>query len=148
MRFFFLILLLLLAAPAYGQAQAGTTPRQFFDRFVAAQNAHDIAALDSLTADGGDFLWITRGTPVWGKAPAMSRFEDLYKGTWHLSPDTSGIRIMERSHDCVQIFAPVSYRIGEPSGPVSTIPFFLNLIIVKAGGDWKLASILPVPGAR
>ncbi len=37
--------------------------RATFDRFVAAQNAHDVKLVQALLLDSPDFLWITRGTP-------------------------------------------------------------------------------------
>ena len=46
--------------------------RATFERFVAAQNAHDEKALAGLLLDSPDFLWITRGAPVWGHDQAMS----------------------------------------------------------------------------
>ena len=52
--------------------------RATFDRFVAAQNAHDIKAVESLLLGSADFLWITRGTAVWGQDAATKRFAALY----------------------------------------------------------------------
>ena len=60
--------------------------RAAFDRFVAAQNAHDVKAVESLLLDSPNFLWITRGTPVWGAGAAVNRFAALYQGTWRLRP--------------------------------------------------------------
>src|SRR5713226_1685920 len=56
--------------------------RATFDRFVVAQNAHDIKALESLLLKSPDFLWVTRGAPVWGSDAALKRFAALYEGTW------------------------------------------------------------------
>src|ERR1700740_1948288 len=58
--------------------------RATFERFVAAQNAHDVMAVESLLLNSPDFLWITRGTPVWGHDAALKRFTALYEGTWRL----------------------------------------------------------------
>jgi hypothetical protein len=55
--------------------------RAVFDRFVAAQNAHDPAAVEGLLEDAPTFLWITKGTPIWGREVAMARFKTLYQGT-------------------------------------------------------------------
>lgn len=35
-----------------------------FDRFVSAQNAHDIPAVREVLWDSPNFLWITRGSPI------------------------------------------------------------------------------------
>jgi hypothetical protein len=42
------------------------------ERFVAAQNAHDLNAVTGMLLDSPNFLWITRGTPVWGRSDALS----------------------------------------------------------------------------
>src|SRR3954470_4859064 len=53
--------------------------RTTFDRFVVAQNAHDIKAVESLLLDSPNFLWITRGAPIWGQQAALQRFVALYE---------------------------------------------------------------------
>jgi ketosteroid isomerase-like protein len=73
-----------------GSVQAGTKDgvKAQFSRFVAAQNAHDLKAVGDMLLDGPQFLWITRGEPVWGREAALKRFEALYQGTWSLDPKT------------------------------------------------------------
>ena len=58
--------------------------RTTFDCFVAAQNVHHVMAVESLLLGSPDFVWITRGTAVWGPDAALKRFASLYEGTWHL----------------------------------------------------------------
>ena len=67
--------------------------RATFDRFVIAQNTHDVKAVESLLLGSPNFLWITRGTPVWGSEAALKRFTTLYEGTWRLEPDASGLKV-------------------------------------------------------
>ena len=52
-----------------GLAQTASTAevRGLFERFVAAQNVHDPAAVEALLWDSLDFLWITRGAALWGR---------------------------------------------------------------------------------
>src|SRR5215217_9318449 len=63
-----------------GVAQAGTEDevKALFAKFVAAQNAHDLKAVSETLQDSPQFLWITRGTPVWGRDEALKRFAALY----------------------------------------------------------------------
>src|SRR3954453_6352542 len=63
--------------------------RAVFDQFVNAQNSHDLAGVRELLLDSPNFLWVTRGAPVWGREAALKRFDSLYQGTWRLSPETS-----------------------------------------------------------
>ena len=75
-------LALLLGAMARHPALAASEDevRATFERYVAAHNAHDEKALAGLLLDSPDFLWITRGTAVWGHDPAMKRFAGAVPG--------------------------------------------------------------------
>ena len=115
-----------------------------FDRFVVAQNAHDIAAVRELLLDSPSFLWITRGAPVWGRDAALKRFEGLYQGTWKLNPDLSNLRVMLLSDSTAQLFVPIVFNIGAAGQPAPDTPFLMNQTLVKTQSGWRVASILPI----
>ncbi len=100
-----------------GVAQAGTEDevKALFTKFVAAQNAHDLKAVAETLQDSPQFLWITRGTPVWGRDAALKRFEALYQGTWSLDPKTDELRVIEVQPNVVHLFAPITFMIS-PAG--------------------------------
>jgi hypothetical protein len=118
--------------------------RATFTRFIAAQNAHDLKALEPLLLDSPDFLWITRGVPVWGRAEALEKFGILYEGTWHLEPDPETFRVVQLHKDMAQIFVPVVFTIGPPRQKPRQALMYVNQTLVKSGGFWRIASILPV----
>ena len=76
------------------------------DHFVAVQNTHDEKAVTSLLLDSPEFLWITRGTAVWGRGPAMKRFAALYQGTWQLAPDPSELKVMMSGEGSLSAYRP------------------------------------------
>jgi len=115
-----------------------------FDRFVIAQNAHDIPAVRALLLDSPDFLWITRGAPIWGRDAAIKRFETLYQGTWRLSPDTSSLRVTVLSDTTAQLFIPIMFNIGPQGQPAPDTPFLMNQTLVKTAAGWRIANILPI----
>ena len=119
--------------------------RATFDRFVAAQNAHDVSAVRDSLLDSPNFLWVTRGAPIWGRDAALKRFETLYQGTWKLSPDTSNLRVVLLSDTTVQLFVPIMFNIGPPGQPAPDAPFLMNQTLVKTAAGWRIASILPIP---
>ena len=120
--------------------------RAAFDRFVAAQNAHDIKAVEGLLLASSDFLWITRGTPVWGHEAALKRFAALYEGTWRLEPDSSGLKVMMIGDGMAQIYVPIVFTIGAPGQPAQATRFLMNQVLVKSpSGGWKVSSVLPIP---
>lgn len=140
---------LVLAVSALVTGTATATPedevKTTFDRFVVAQNAHDIAAVRELLLDSPGFLWITRGAPIWGRDAALKRFEALYQGTWKLNPDLSNLRVMFLSDSTAQLFVPIVFNIGAAAQPAPDTPFLMNQTLVKTQSGWRVASILPIP---
>jgi hypothetical protein len=128
-------------------AVAGDTEdiRGTFERFVAAQNAHDTEKVASILKEGEDFLWVTRGSPVWGRDAAMMRFGALYQGTWHLEPTMSEFRVIALGPGVAQIFVPVAFQIGPAGQPAQPAKFLMNQTLVKVSSEWRITSILPIP---
>jgi hypothetical protein len=138
---------LCLGAP--GAALPGTDDevRAMFEKFVRVQNAHDIKALESLLADSPQFLWITRGATVWGREAALQRFSKLYEGTWRLDPELAGLRVIPVSEAVAQVHVPVQFTIGAPGQPPEARRLYLNQVLVKTNGAWRVLSIYPIPAA-
>src|SRR5215211_6898725 len=113
-----------------GIAQAGTEDevKALFTKFVAAQNAHDLKAVGETLHDSPEFLWITRGAPIWGREAALERFEALYQGTWSLDPKTDELKVFEVQPGVAQLYVPITFMIA-PSG--QTAQFLMNQILVK-----------------
>jgi hypothetical protein len=113
------------------------------ERFVAAQNAHDVKALDSLLHR--IFSGSHAGPAVWGSDPALKRFTAIYEGTWRLDPETSSLKIMMLGNSAAQIYVPIMFTIGAPGQSAQATQFLMNLVPVKAPDGWKVSSILPIP---
>ena len=140
-------MLTLILTISIGNAFAGVDDdvKATFDRFVAAQNAHDVSAVRDLLWDSPSFLWVTRGAPVWGRDAALKRFERLYQGTWKLSPDTSNLKVVVLTDTTAELFVPIMFNIGPPGEPAPDTPFLMNQTLLKTAAGWRIASILPIP---
>jgi len=138
-----LLLGMMLRPPAYAASEDEV--RAVFERFVAAQNAHDEKALTGLLLDSADFLWITRGTAVWGHEQAMKRFSGLFQATWQLAPDLAALKVTIIGEGVAQIFVPITFTIGNASQPAQTTLFLMNQVLRKTADGWKVSSILPIP---
>jgi ketosteroid isomerase-like protein len=139
-----LLVALLAVAPGLAQSPADEV-RATFEAFVAAQNAHDLKAVEALLSDSPNFLWITRGTPVWGRAEAMKRFQSLYLGTWRLEPDYKDFKVVLREPTVAQLFVPVLFSIGPAGQAPEDTRFLMNQTLVRGESGWRIASILPIP---
>ena len=112
--------------------------RQETERFVRIQNAHDLAGLKAMLADGPDLLWITRGAAIWGRDAALQRFEALYRGTWKLEPDYSGFKLTELGPDAFAVYLPIIFTIGAPGADAVPTRFLMNLVLVRQPDGWKV----------
>jgi ketosteroid isomerase-like protein len=119
--------------------------RATFDRFVIAQNAHDVKAVESLLLGSPNFLWITRGTPVWGPEAALKRFAALYEGTWRLEPEASGLKVTMIGDGAAQVYVPIVFTIGAAGQQPQPARFLMNMVLTKTANAWKVSSILPIP---
>ena len=119
--------------------------RAVFDQFVKAQNSHDVAGVRELLLDSPNFLWVTRGAPVWGREAALKRFESLYQGTWKLSPDMANLKTALVSETTAQLYVPITFNIGAAGQPAPDTPFLMNQTLVKTPAGWRIANILPIP---
>jgi len=140
-------LALLLGSMARGPALAASEDevRATFERFVVAQNAHDEKALTRLLLDSPDFLWITRGTAVWGHEQAIKRFAGLFQATWQLAPDLSQLKVTMVGEGVAQLFVPIAFTVGSAGQPPQTTMFLMNQVLRKTADGWKVSSILPIP---
>jgi uncharacterized protein DUF4440 len=140
----------LLSAPARTQQQAPDAAVieqevvALFDRFVTAQNAHNLTAVGELLWDNPGFLWITGGTPIRGEEAALKRFTTLYQGTWRLEPKQDELQVTLLTADVAEIYAPIDFTIGPAGQAATTTRFLWNAVLVKTGQGWQVASILPI----
>ena len=118
--------------------------KALFTKFVEAQNAHDLKAVGNLLQDSPNFLWITRGTPIWGRDAALRRFEALYQGTWSLDAKTDELRVIELQPGVAQIYVPIIFMIAPAGQTALSARFLMNQVVVKTADGWKVASILPI----
>jgi uncharacterized protein (TIGR02246 family) len=140
--------LLLLSLAGGARAGSEDEVRSLFAKFVAAQNAHDLKAVGELLQDSPQFLWITRGTPVWGRDAALKRFEALYQGTWSLDPKMDELKLSELQPGVVQLYVPMTFMISPAGQTAQPTRFLMNQVVVKTADGWKVSSILPIPAPQ
>jgi len=143
----FVLLVLAGAAIFTTPASAATMEdevRAVFDKYISAQNSHDLKSMRTLLIDSPDFLWITRGKPVWGREAALKSLEERYKGTWRIEPDRKEFRVISVSRRVAQVYATTQLTVGDPGAEPSKIRLYINLMMVKKPEGWRIASILPI----
>jgi uncharacterized protein (TIGR02246 family) len=149
-RSYFALLILLSLVATAGVARAGSEDevKALFARFVAAQNAHNLNEVEALLQDSGQFLWITRGAPIWGRDAAIKRFAALYQGTWSLDPKMDELKVIELQPGVAQLYVPITFMISPAGQAAQPARFLMNQVLVKTGDAWKIMSILPIPAPQ
>ena len=118
--------------------------RAVFDRYVAIQNAHDLRSMRNLFVDSPDFLWISRGKPIWGREAALKELEERYKGTWHLEVEGKELRVISVSRRVAHVYATTQLTAGDAGAKPARTRAYINLVMVKKPEGWQIASVLPI----
>jgi uncharacterized protein (TIGR02246 family) len=142
------ISLVLLTVTGMARANNEDEVRALFTKFVAAQNAHDLKAVGALLQDSPQFLWITRGAPIWGRDAALKRFEALYQGTWSLDPKIDELKVIELQPGVAELYVPITFMISPAGQAAQPMRFLMNQVVVKTADGWKVSSILPIPAPQ
>ena len=137
--------LALLVVGGAARASSEDEVKALFSKFVAAQNAHDLKTVGDLLQDSPQFLWITRGAPIWGREAALKRFETLYQGTWSLEPQMDELKVAELQPGVAHLYVPMTFMIAPAGQTAQPTRFLMNQVVVKTGDGWKISSILPIP---
>jgi SnoaL-like domain len=122
-----------------------------FARFILAQNAHDPAALSDVLLDSQDFLWVQEGgEPIWGYQHALAAFEQAWKGTWRLDPQTRGSRVAKLSPGVRMLVTPLLLTSGAARSDPAAQRFSWSGVFVQTDSGWRIASIFvtPLAGTR
>ena len=108
-----------------------------FSKFITAQNAHDLKAVDESLLASPEFLWIAPGQVVRGRDAALVRLGELFQRTWRVDPDWSTFQVMMLDVSTAEIFIRVRITDGTSSRSAR-----MNQVLVHAPRTWRIASIV------
>lgn len=118
--------------------------RAIFEKFIAAQNAHNADDVKAMLLDSPSTLLFARGIDTRGRDAVAARFKEYYEGTWHLEPDMSKFRVAVISNDVMQILVPIVFTRGLPGKSPQQNTFLISQTYVQDANGWHVASIMPV----
>ncbi|WP_439396249.1 DUF4440 domain-containing protein [Bradyrhizobium sp. PMVTL-01] len=118
--------------------------RAIFERFIAAQNAHDADAVKAMLLNSPGTLLFARGIETRGRDDVAARFKGYYEGTWHLEPDMSKFHVAVLSNEAMQILVPIVFTRALPGEPPQQNTFLISQTYVQDATGWHVASIMPV----
>jgi hypothetical protein len=147
----------LAAALALGAGAAGaqTAPdetgdalRGLYLRFVAAQNARDLARMRETLWDSPDFLWISDGRPFWGPDAMLERMSQFQKAeVWRVDPELAAARPVALAGGAAYLLLPLTLTIGPAAAP-SRLRFLVGMLARREETGWRIAALFTTEDKR
>jgi uncharacterized protein (TIGR02246 family) len=142
-----LLVAMLMASPV--AANAGTPQeevRALFERWIAAQNAHDLKGVGDVLSGSPNTVFLNgAGTILWGRDEIVKYFAGVHKANVKMEPDFAGWRIVMQTDNAAHFFVPVKVTLAPPGQDARTFGNWMNGIVVKEGDRWSMIGGLPIP---
>jgi ketosteroid isomerase-like protein len=137
------------AAPAAAAAAAADAAQAevlaAYTRLIAAQNAHDRAAVAALLLDSKDFVLARYGSrTVWGSAEAVEALAQEWQGGRRLDPRANQARIASPAPGVAVLIAPLLVT-AEADRRSSGAPLRWSGVFVRIPDGWRVAAIFITP---
>ena len=135
---------LLSLAMSAAPAGAGTAEelRALDARFLAAQNAHDVAAVRPLLADGPRFLWVSDGQSYWGPDALVERMAIFQQSeVWIVKPALDRAVAVPVGEHAGYLHLPLVLDIGPREPGPSHLHFLVSVLCVETPSGWRIAAL-------
>jgi len=119
--------------------------RALYASFVTAQNAHNLATVQSLLWDNPNVYWLTLGGLLEGQAAVTNHLKKLFAGVWSASPDYTNTSIIIRTPTTADVVSPVNIVTTRGGNPYKAKAIVVTTCI-KTDNGWKVAGVVPVAG--
>jgi hypothetical protein len=138
-------------------AATETELRSIYKRLIDAENSHDIAAVRGFIWNSPNALFVAKTkTPAegnwagfWGTDVVVDHINELYQGTFVMTPDYSREKVVQLGVDVAQTYVPLEISVGYAGQSGTPKPFLMIVEWVRDHGEWKMATdiALPIPPA-
>jgi hypothetical protein len=133
-------LVLLTTLPAVA-ADPASEVRSLYERFAAAQNAHDLAAARPLLLDGPQFLWVSDGQSFWGPDAVLTRMASFQQAeVWRVEPDLARAVAVPVRDGVAYLHLPLVLVIGAKAHP-DRLRFVVSVLGVETAAGWQIAAL-------
>jgi hypothetical protein len=134
---------LLIACAAVIPARAGPAEevQALYGRFLAAQNARDLARVRAVLWDSPQFLWVSDGMSVWGADALVRRMIGFQEApVWHVDPDLAQAMLVEVGEKAAYLHLPLVLTIGSETKP-DRLRFLVSVLGVDTVQGWRIAAL-------
>jgi hypothetical protein len=129
--------------------------RATYKRLIDAENAHDIEAVKRIIWQSPSALFVAKTKTAaegnwagfWGADTVADHINELFQGTFVMTPDYGREKVVQLSQDVAQTYVPLEISVGYAGQSGTPKPFLMIVEWVRVGGEWKMATdiALPIP---
>jgi hypothetical protein len=131
--------------------------RATYKQLIDAENAHDIEAVKRIIWQSPSAFFVAKTKTAaegnwagfWGADTVADHINELFQGTFVMTPDYSREKVVQLSQDVAQTYVPLEISVGYAGQSGTPKPFLMIVEWVRVGGEWKMATdiALPIPPA-
>lgn len=120
---------------------AAADVRNLYRHFFEAQNRHNIDDVGAQLLDSPDFLWVSDGKSIWGRAATLERMSGFQKSeVWRVEPDLASSKVVDVTDTSAFLHLRLDLVIGAAVKP-DRLRFLVSALCVKTGQGWKIAAL-------
>ena len=128
-------------APAVAVAAVKDEVLALYNRFLTAQNARNLAEVGAQFIDGPEFLWVSDGKSIWGRAATLERMSSFQGAeVWRVEPALAGARVVEVNEGSAYLHLTLVLVIGAAAKP-DRVTFLVSMLGVRTAKGWKIAAL-------
>jgi hypothetical protein len=134
------LIAVLLPAPA--SADSAGEALALYRRFAAAQNERDLAAVEAVLLDSPQFLWVSDGMSIWGRAATLERMALFQQAeTWRVEPDLAKAVAVPVDDRTAFLHLPLTLAIGSTDKGLDRVKFLVSVLCVETAQGWRIAAL-------
>jgi hypothetical protein len=146
--------------PAFAEPPDAATLQRInalYRELIDAENRHDLKAVRTMLWESPNTLFVAKTATAaegnwagfWGTDVVLQHFNDLYKGTFKMTPDYARVKTVGLTADVAETYAPLDIAVGYAGQTPAPKPFLMIVTWVRTRTGWKMATdvALPIPPA-
>ncbi len=140
----FVVLALFVAVLGGTAAKAGPSDeaRAVYRQFAAAQNMRDLETVGALLLGSPNFLWVSDGKSIWGRAAVLKRMALLQEARiWHVEPDIGKAVAVAVGGDTAFLHLPLELTLAFSAAEPETLRFLVSVLCVRTAQGWRIAAL-------
>src|SRR5581483_6243604 len=123
------------------RADPAQQARATYEAFAAAQNRHDLEAVQDLLLDSPTFLWVSDGKSIWGRAATLQRMGLFQQARiWQVEPELAKAVPVVLNERAAFLHLPLELSLAFSQAEPERLRFLVSVLCVETAQGWRIAA--------